>query len=538
MKTGYEVGLMRVGLGCMRLSTEPGRGDEAGLATVRAAWDAGIRTFDTAHAYGLDESDVGANERLVATALAGFPARIITKGGMTRPSGKWVPDGRASTIQAHAEASAEALGRPPDLFLVHAVDPRVPWDTTVRALRAVLEGGLARAIGVCNVNLLQLDRALDLAPLSAVQCALSVRDDSAIRSGVLARCAERRLEFLAHSPLGGVRHAVKTLASLESVARERGTSAAVVALRALLEIDPCVTVIPGARRPETARDVVLAERPIGPIPSFFPPLRVVPAAVHGDGELVLLMGLQGAGKSAQVEAWCARGHVRLNRDELGGTMEALARRYAALVASGTRRVVMDNTFTTRASRGRFLALAAEAGIPVRGVWFDVPLHEAQVNVIWRMLDRHGRLLTPEELKRGGDDNTRLPPLAQLRTLKDLEVPELSEGFTSLETRPFHRKPRGTRGAVFLADGLEGEGVRFGWYPEAAQATALRERGGLVCDHGAGPPVCWCRPPLPGLLLAYASQHDVDLAQSEVHGLSEVHEVMAQVVGARFVRRSA
>jgi hypothetical protein len=73
--------------------------DEAGgPATIAAALAAGVTVFDTARAYG-------DNERLLARALAGQPAaRIVTKGGMRRPEGRWVLDGRARALLADCEA--------------------------------------------------------------------------------------------------------------------------------------------------------------------------------------------------------------------------------------------------------------------------------------------------------------------------------------------------------------------------------------------------------------------------------------------------
>jgi len=106
---------LRIGLGCMRL---PADGDEA-LAIVQAAADAGMTVFDTARAYP-------GNEELLGRALRGRSVRIVTKGGMTRPDGRWVPDGRAKTLRANCEASLEALGGLPiDLYLVHAPDRAV-----------------------------------------------------------------------------------------------------------------------------------------------------------------------------------------------------------------------------------------------------------------------------------------------------------------------------------------------------------------------------------------------------------------------------
>src|SRR6476619_7330111 len=110
---------------------------------------------------------------------------------MARPDGAWVPDGRAKAIRADCEASLAALdGVPIDLYLIHAPDTRTPWRTSVRALARLVDDGLVRRVGVANVTRTQLDEALELAPIAAVQIALSPFDDRALRGGVLARCAE------------------------------------------------------------------------------------------------------------------------------------------------------------------------------------------------------------------------------------------------------------------------------------------------------------------------------------------------------------
>ena len=155
---------LRIGLGCMRLPPV----EEEAAAVIRAAADAGVTVFDTARAYE-------GNEELLARALTGRAVRIVTKGGMARPAGRWVPDGRAGALRRDCEASLDALdGLPIDLYLVHAPDPRTPWRTTLRALAKLLDEGLVRGVGVANVNRKQLDEALELAPIAAVQVAVSV----------------------------------------------------------------------------------------------------------------------------------------------------------------------------------------------------------------------------------------------------------------------------------------------------------------------------------------------------------------------------
>src|SRR5688572_969145 len=115
----------------MRLSTAADRDDERGLAVLCAAIDAGVDLIDTSDAYGLDETDVGHNERLVARARAARPGAaitVVTKGGLTRPGGAWIPDGHAKHLAAAARASRDRLGGAPlDLYLLHATDPRVPF---------------------------------------------------------------------------------------------------------------------------------------------------------------------------------------------------------------------------------------------------------------------------------------------------------------------------------------------------------------------------------------------------------------------------
>ena len=270
----------------MRLSTGEALAEEDALATIAAAAESGITVFDTARAYG-------ENEALLARALracdAHERARIVTKGGMTSAGGAWVPDGRAKAIRADCEASLAALaGLPIDLYLLHAPDPRTPWRTSVRALARLVDEGLIRSIGLANVNRRQLDEALELAPVAAVQVALSPFDDRALRGGVVDRCEEEGIAVIAHSPLGGPRRAgrVGRVEELVRVAEARSATPAEVALAWLLGLSPVVVPIPGARRPETARSAARAARSTStPMPRQCSPapLDVRSSSVRGSG---------------------------------------------------------------------------------------------------------------------------------------------------------------------------------------------------------------------------------------------------------------
>jgi aryl-alcohol dehydrogenase-like predicted oxidoreductase/predicted kinase len=549
----------------MRLSTDTERGESLAFATLHAAIDAGITLFDIARAYARDDTSLGDNERLIARAIRRRPAaagglRIVTKGGMRRPGGLWEPDGRARTLREDCEASLEALGGMPiDLYLVHAPDPRVPWSTSVRALASLLEAGLVRRIGLSNVNRRQLDEALALAPIAAVELALGPFAETALRGGVVARCVEAGVEVLAHSPLGGPGRASKLSrdASLVQIALRYGVTAQRVALAAVADLHPAVVPVVGARRPETIHacvatihlddeDRTVLKKRFGWGDILAPSAASEECAPDGP-EVVLLMGIQGAGKSTLAAEWVERGYQRLNRDERGGTMDRLHRALDELLEGGARRIVADNTYTTRASRQVAIEVARRHRARVVGVWLETPLAEAQTNVILRMLDAHGRLLEPDQMVRARDPSS-LGPAAVSRMTRDLEPPVRGEGFSSLNAVPFVRRRRvgHDRAAEFLALEAAERGVRpggeaalvFGWRPGISDSEVARMQDAFgapvrCCPHPGGPPRCWCRPPLPGLLLEFALRHEVDLGRSVVLGTKPVHAVLARAVGAEY-----
>src|SRR5262245_53328051 len=58
-----------------------------------------------------------------------------------------------------------------DLYLLHAVDPKTPLATSVRALARIRDAGVARGVGLSNVNATQL--ALAIVPVAAVEVELN-----------------------------------------------------------------------------------------------------------------------------------------------------------------------------------------------------------------------------------------------------------------------------------------------------------------------------------------------------------------------------
>jgi hypothetical protein len=176
------------------------------------------------------------------------------------------------------------------------------------------------------------------------------------------------------------------------------------------------------------------------------------------------------------------------------------------------------------------------------VWLDTPLAQAQVNLVERLLERFGALPTPEQLHERHREPGVLAPTSQMRAFRELEPPEADEGFATVERVPFVRAPREGRSGVFVAAAALD---RPGWehVDPAAPRLVFDWRPGadddgpsdiVVCPHPAGPPICWCRPPLPGLVLAFSREHGVDPARSTLVGTSPAHRTLATALGAALV----
>src|SRR3954449_13192250 len=164
-----------------------------------AARDAGVNLIDTADAYAKDDSEVGHNERLIAKALQGRYDDVIvaTKAGHIRPGGAWEIDGRPEHIREACEASLKALGTDRiDLYQYHRPDPNVPYAETVGAFKELQEEGKVRWIGLSNANLDQLEEALKIAEIVAVQNQLSLEFTSPLAKGEVRAATEREIAFL------------------------------------------------------------------------------------------------------------------------------------------------------------------------------------------------------------------------------------------------------------------------------------------------------------------------------------------------------
>jgi hypothetical protein len=340
----------------------------------------------------------------------------------------------------------------------------------------------------------------------------------------------------------------------------------------LLDVSPAVVPIPGARHPETARSAAFAGKlrldageraALGRAFATGIQARPVRRRSSAGAEVVIIMGIPGAGKSRVAEQYVAQGYLRLNRDEVGGSLRELASIFDERLMAGARQVVLDNTYLTRAARSYVIETATRHRASIRCIWLDTPLAQAQVNMVERLLDRFESLPAPEEIRQvARREPGILMPTSQMRALRELEPPSTDEGLAAVEMVPFSRIARSDRprsGVFVAATALSRPSweaaikrsarplphLLFDWSPggspEALDEAAARLSGevaGLVesaiCPHDAGPPSCWCRPPLPGLPLAFARAHGLDPSRSIVIGTTPAHRTLAVTLGAEYV----
>jgi aryl-alcohol dehydrogenase-like predicted oxidoreductase len=210
-----------IGLGCMGMTPIYGQPDDAEVtATIHRAIEMGVNFLDSADAYAN-----GKNEEVVGKALKGKRDKVVlaTKFGQ-KP---WDPerriDSRPEYVQQACEASLKRLGVDViDVYYQHRVDPQVPIEDTVGAMKRLVEQGKVCYLGLSEAAPATIRRAVKVHPIVAVQSEYSLwtRD---MEAEVIPTCRELGIAFVAYSPLGRgfLTGAIKSLDSLAPNDRRR-----------------------------------------------------------------------------------------------------------------------------------------------------------------------------------------------------------------------------------------------------------------------------------------------------------------------------
>ena len=262
-----------IGLGCMSLSGVYGSAEDAASETlVQYAIDQGVDHLDSSDMYGW-----GHNEELLGRAIKGRRDQVMLAskfGQVQRPGQANGVNGRPEFVIASCEASLKRLNEEViDLYYQHRVDPDVPVEETVGAMKTLVEQGKVRFLGMSEAAPDRIRRAHAVHPIAAVQTDFSLLY-RAEAEATRAVTQELGISFVAYAPLGRgfLTGAIQTfgdvdgrraahprfqkenfdqnralVAKIEGFAADKGCTPAQLTLAWLLAQGQDVVAIPGTR---------------------------------------------------------------------------------------------------------------------------------------------------------------------------------------------------------------------------------------------------------------------------------------------------
>ena len=188
-----------IGFGCWEIGGTYGRIDESEFErAVAQAIDSGITCFDTAEAYGM-----GVSEEALARALGSRRNQVViaTKFGVGYDEMPNRRDSSPARVFASIERSLQRLRADHvDIYLVHWPDPLTPIAETLAALDDIVRQGKARYVGVSNFRLGQIEEAMRLRRVDAVQYAWNMFDRR-MRTEIFPYCAAQQIGVMAYGSL-------------------------------------------------------------------------------------------------------------------------------------------------------------------------------------------------------------------------------------------------------------------------------------------------------------------------------------------------
>jgi pyridoxine 4-dehydrogenase len=257
-RIGGDLPVHRLGFGAMRIVGDgvwgPPPNREAAIATVRRAVELGVTLIDTADSYG-----PGYSEEIIREALHPYPDDVViaTKGGLTRCGPNiWEPVARPEYLRQQVHLSLRRLGvERLDLYQLHRIDPQVPAEDSLGALKELQDAGLIRHIGLSEVTVDEIAAASKIVDVVTVQNRFNLTDRE--WEPVLDHCTEAGIGFIPWFPLA-VGELARSGGPVDTIATELGAAPGQVALAWLLARSPIMLPIPGTGSPVHVEENIAA----------------------------------------------------------------------------------------------------------------------------------------------------------------------------------------------------------------------------------------------------------------------------------------
>jgi pyridoxine 4-dehydrogenase len=242
---GGDLTVNRLGFGAMRITGDGIWGEpkdrDAAKKVLRRAVELGVNFIDTADSYGPDVS-----EQLIGEALAPYTKGVViaTKGGLTRQGpNQWLPVGRPEYLVQQVEMSLRRLKLERiELWQLHRIDPKVPVEESLGAIKQLQKQGKIRHVGLSEVKPHEIDQARKIIDIVSVQNQYNLGDRQ--HEDVVDYCTKHKIAFIPWFPVAAGKLA-RPGGKLDSVAKAHGATVSQLSLAWLLHHSPVMLPIPG-----------------------------------------------------------------------------------------------------------------------------------------------------------------------------------------------------------------------------------------------------------------------------------------------------
>jgi len=244
-KLGGELEINRLGYGAMRITGKGIWGEpadrESAKKVLQRAVELGVNFIDTADSYG-----PAVSEPLIGEALAPYSKGTIiaTKAGLTRQGpDRWLPVGRPEYLTQQVEMSLRWLKRDTlDLWQLHRIDPKVPVEESLGAIKKLQTAGKIRFVGLSEVTVAEIEQARKVIEIVSVQNEYNITNRKS--EAVLDYCTKHNIAFIPWFPVASGKLA-QPGGKLDELAKKHNATTSQLSLAWLLHRSPVILPIPG-----------------------------------------------------------------------------------------------------------------------------------------------------------------------------------------------------------------------------------------------------------------------------------------------------